>query len=99
SAKPAIIKTVQRIPYENTQVVGSTTVQVTQFEDTGVELLMYVPEVVDDDGRWETTDDTYVRLFIRADVKEEGQRVTVSLDDELANGGVFSLGSNAILVP
>lgn len=99
SAKPAIIKTVQRIPYENTQVVGSTTVQVTQFEDTGVELLVYVPEVVDDDGRWETTDDTYVRLFIRADVKEEGQRVTVSLDDELANGGVFSLGSNAILVP
>ncbi len=96
---PAQIKTVQRIPYENTQVVGSTTVQVTQFEDTGVQLLVYVPEVVDDDGNWATTDDTYVRLFIKAEVKEEGQRVTISLDDELASGGVFSLGNSAILVP
>lgn len=96
---PTIIQTTQQIPYENTVVVGSTAVQVTAFEDTGVTLEIMVPEIIDDDGDWTTRDDTYVRLDIKASVKEEGQRIVVALDDQLAGGSNFSLARNAISVP
>ena len=96
---PTIIQTTQQIPYENTVVVGSTAVQVTAFEDTGVTLEIMVPEIIDDDGDWTTRDDIYVRLDVKASVKEEGQRIVVALDDQLAGGNNFSLARNAISVP
>lgn len=98
-ARPTVIQTTQQIPYENTVVVGSTAVQVTAFEDTGVSLEISVPEVTDDDGNWTTRHDSYIRLDVRASVKEEGQRIVVALDDQLAGGGAFSDANNAITVP
>lgn len=100
AATPTIVETTQRIPYETTRVVGSTTVQVTEFEDTGVRLGVLVPEIIDDDGNWNTHDDTYVRLAVHAEVKEEGQRIVIALDDQLATSSQsFSEGENAITVP
>ncbi len=97
---PTVIRTNNKIPYESTVVVGSTTVQITQFQDTGVTLSLRAPEVIDDDGNWETTDDTYIRLDAYAAVKEEGQRIVVALDDQLASSGEsFAEGENAISVP
>lgn len=98
-ARPTVIQTTQQIPYENTVVVGSTAVQVTAFEDTGVSLEIAVPEIADDDGDWNTRNDSYIRLDVKASVKEEGQRIVVALDDQLAGGGVFSDARNAITVP
>jgi Flp pilus assembly secretin CpaC len=97
---PTVIRTNNKIPYESTVVVGSTTVQITQFQDTGVTLSLRAPEVIDDDGNWETGDDTYIRLDAYAAVKEEGQRIVVALDDQLATSGEsFSEAENAISVP
>lgn len=77
---PTIVETTQKIPYESTVVVGNTVVQVTKFEDTGVKLEITVPDIIDDDGNWNTRDDTYVQLDVKAEVKEEGQRIVVSLE-------------------
>jgi Flp pilus assembly secretin CpaC len=97
---PAIIQTVQEIPYETTTVIGATAVQSTSFRPTGVMLSAFVPTVLDDDGDPDTTDDTYIQLALTAQVDEEGQRITVALDDLLGGaGGVFSQSSNAIRVP
>ncbi|HOZ48495.1 MAG TPA: hypothetical protein PLO37_19780 [Candidatus Hydrogenedentes bacterium] len=98
SAVPTVVQTTQQIPYENTQVVGSTAVQITSFRDTGVSLTVSCPQVVDDDGDPFTRDDTYIQLSVMADVKEEGQRITVALDDMVA-GGIFNQANNAIDVP
>jgi hypothetical protein len=95
---PNTIKTTQKIPYESTRVVGATTVQVTQFRDTGVTLTVSVPDIVDLDGDWQTTDDMLVQLDIHAQVSEEGQRIVVALDDSLASGA-FSFSNNAITAP
>jgi Flp pilus assembly secretin CpaC len=97
---PTVVRTNNQIPYESTRVVGSTTVQVTEFQDTGVTLSLRAPEVIDDDGNWETTNDTYIRLDVYAAVKEEGQRIVIALDDQLATSEEsFSEGENAISVP
>ena len=84
---PTIVETTLKIPYENTVVVGSTAKQITQFEDTGVSLTLFAPEVIDEDGDWGTTDDTYIRLDVRVSVKEEGQRIVVALDDAVTSPG------------
>ncbi len=97
--KPTIVQTTQQIPYESTKVVGSTAVQITVFEDTGVTLELTVPTIIDDDGDWNTRDDTYVQLDVKATVKEEGQRIVIALDDQLAGGGDDSFARNAITVP
>lgn len=96
---PTIIETTQKIPYPTTRVVGSTAVQITAFEDTGVKLEIKVPEVIDDDGNWSTTEDTYIHLDVNAFVKEEGQRIVVALEDQLTTGNDFATGQNALLVP
>lgn len=95
-----IIKTTQEIPYESTVVVGNTAVQVTKFEPTGVTLQITVPDIIDDDGDWNTRDDTYVQLDVKASVQEEGQRIVIALDDQLA-GGVDNnnRAQNLITVP
>lgn len=97
--KPTVIQTIQEIPYESTVVVGSTAVQVTKFEETGVMLSITVPRVIDDDGDYSTRDDTYVQLSVDAMVKEEGQRIVVALDDQLAAGQDFEGAQNQITVP
>jgi Flp pilus assembly secretin CpaC len=98
--QPTVIRTNNRIPYESTRVVGSTTIQITEFQDTGVTLSLRAPEVIDDDGDWETEDDTYIRLDVYATVKEEGQRIVIALDDQLATtGDQFTEAENAISVP
>lgn len=96
---PTIIKTAQQISYESTVVVGSTAVQVTNFEDTGVILTLTVPSVIDDDGDWNTRDDTYIQLDVEATVKEVGQSIVVTLNNQLAGGGDNTLARNAITVP
>ncbi len=98
--QPTIIRTNNKIPYESTRVVGSTTIQITEFQDTGVTLSLRAPEVIDDDGNWETEEDTFIRLDVYATVKEEGQRIVIALDDQLATSGEeFTEGENAISVP
>jgi len=92
----SVVETTQKIPYETTRVVGATTVQVTDYEDTGVNLSVFVPEIIDDDGNWSTHDDTYIRLAVRAIVKEEGQRIVVGLTTSVQG---LPGGQNAITVP
>jgi hypothetical protein len=96
---PTVIQTSQEIPYESTVVVGTTVAQVTEFKPTGVILQVRALQVIDDDNDQNTTDDTYINLELTATVNEEGQRITVSLDDMLGNAGWFTQGSNAISVP
>jgi len=98
-SKPTIIKTTQQVPYEDTTVIGYTPVQTTKFKETGVTLTVLALGVVDDDGDPNTRQDTYIRLNLIATVKEEGQRITVALDDQASSGGVFTDASNAIQVP
>jgi hypothetical protein len=75
------IGTTVQIPYEQTAVVGSTAVQATEFQDTGVGMTIKAPHVIDDDGDWRTTNDTYIMLDVDMKVTEEGGRFTVALDD------------------
>lgn len=96
---PTIIETTQQIPYEDTRVVGSTAVQITNFRPTGVSLHVRALEVIDDDGDAGTADDAYIRLELTATVNEEGQRITVALDDVVASSGPFGSQTNAISVP
>lgn len=99
-AAPTEIKTTQQVPYESTTVVGSTAVQIVEFRESGVSLTVRALELLDDDGNPETTEDSYINMEIDASVIEEGQRITVALDDLLANtGGVFTQTTNAISVP
>lgn len=93
------IQTSQKVPYENTVVVGATTVQTTEFRDTGVMLDVEVPELYDVDGDWTTTDDTIIQLNLNAEVSEEGQRITIALGDQIAAGGGVTVNTNAIRVP
>ena len=81
-----VIKTVREIPYEDTTVVGATTVQATSFRDTGVALTLKVPQVTDDDGNWATLEDTYINLQVQAEVKELGTRIVIALDGSLGGG-------------
>lgn len=92
------IATSQDIPYEDTVVVGSTAVQVTKFRPTGVILNVKAEQVRDLDGNWEDSRDTYIQLDIDAEVKEEGQRVVIALDDALVSN-LFGQGQSAIRVP
>jgi Flp pilus assembly secretin CpaC len=97
---PTIIQTTQLIPYEDTTVVGATAVQTTSFRPTGVMLNVLAPRVIDDDGDPGTTEDVYIQLALTAQVDEEGQRITVALDDMLAGtGGIFAQTSNLIRAP
>lgn len=99
NGEPTSIQTGQKVPYESNVIAGNTPVQVTKFKDTGVILEVRIPKIIDDDGDWSTTEDTFLQLDITAEVKEEGQRITVALDDALANGGLFSSSQNALRVP
>jgi Flp pilus assembly secretin CpaC len=93
-----VIQTTQAIPYEDTQVVGSSTVQITNFRDTGVTLKITCPQVIDDDGNPNTTEDTYIQLQVYAEVMEEGQRIIIALDD-LSTGGFWQEAKNSLAVP
>jgi len=77
---PTEIKTVRENPYARPTVVGTTVVNATDFRDTGVTLWVWVRKVIDDDGDWHTTDDTYVQLYVVADVKERGQDEVIAFD-------------------
>jgi len=99
-ATPTVIETVQRIPYEDTKVFGATAKQITSFRDAGVFLSVQALEVIDDDGDKTTTNDTFINLQLTARVNEEGQRITVALDDDIADSGnIFNNTSSAISVP
>ena len=91
------LTTSAQIPYETTQVVGSTTVQAVEFKPTGVVLTLNAIDIADDDGDYSTKEDMYVRLKIDAQLAEEGQRIVVALDDQLAASGNSDQG--AITVP
>ncbi|MBN2311459.1 MAG: hypothetical protein JXR94_20955 [Candidatus Hydrogenedentes bacterium] len=87
---PAVIKTVQNYPYSAPVVVGNTVVQPTAFRDTGVTLQVTVPELVDDDNDWSTTDDTYIKLDVMVDVLELGTDLIIALDDRLSGAEQIS---------
>ena len=100
AAVPTTISTTQKIPYEKTVAVGSTTVQTTDFKDTGVIVNISALQLYDVDGVPTTSEDTYIQLKLTTTVNEEGQRITVALDDNTSSaGGVFTRTSNAISVP
>ncbi len=99
SEVPTTVQTVRRVPYEDTVVVGNTAVQITDFRDTGVSLNITVPEVTDDDLDWTTNDDTYINLEVQAEVKEEGQRIVVALDDRFQQANEISLARSGISAP
>lgn len=69
------VKTVEKVPYESSKVVGTTTVQITEFKDTGVTFEATLKDIYDDD---------YVVLELRAAVKAAGQRLRVALAQEPA---------------
>ncbi len=97
---PTVIETTQRVPFEDTRVVGASAVQVVSFRDAGVRLSVRALGIADDDGNPMTKEDTYIQLLLETSVKEEGQRITVALDDTLAGAdNLFGGGSNAIRVP
>ena len=97
---PTIIETTQRVPYEDTRVVGQKAVEIVSFRDAGVSLSVRALNLIDDDKNPLTSDDTYIQLLLTATVKEEGQRITVALDDQVAGAdNPFSGQSNAIRVP
>ncbi len=97
---PTRIATTQNIPYEKTVVVGSTTVQTTDFRDTGVMLNVSALQIHEEEGDPNTEGDVYIKLNLSAEIKEEGQRITVALDDSIsAAGGTFARSTNAISVP
>jgi hypothetical protein len=92
-AIPTVIETVEENPYENPTVVGTTVVGVTDFRKTGVILQVGVPEIIDDDGDWvNTVDDTFIKLQLRAEVKELGENIVVAVDDRFA-------GANQVVAP
>jgi len=93
------IKTTQQIPYESTKVVGATSIQIIEFKDTGITLDFRALDAIDDDGDPKTKHDTFIRLKIDAEVREEGQRIVIALDDQLAAAGNFSMAQNAITAP
>ena len=95
---PNTIQIARDVPYENTTVVGNTTVQTTAFHTSGVTLTVSALELFDGDGNWATTDDTFIKLHVTGDVSEEGARIIIALDDLLAGGG-FAEGQNAIEAP
>ena len=67
------VKTVQRVPYETTQVVGTRAVQVTKFRDTGVTLSAQLNGI---------TDDGYLELHLVAKVGALGQRLGVAMAEQ-----------------
>ncbi len=100
AAVPTEIQTTQDIPYEQTVVVGATAVQTTAFRPTGVVLKVSALQVVDESEDPNLLDNVFIQLQISAEIKEEGQRITVALDDSVASAGnTFVRASNAISVP
>ena len=99
AAVPTIIKTTEDVSYENTVVVGATTTQTTAFRPTGVTLTVSALQVVDDDGNPATQEDVYIQLKLTAEINEEGERITVAIDDKNPSGTVFTQTSNAITAP
>ena len=92
NAVPTAIETVEENPYENPTVVGTTVIGTTDFRKTGVMLQVGVPDIIDDDGDWSTTDDTYIQLAILAEVKELGEDIVVAVDESFA-------GANDVVAP
>lgn len=99
AAVPAVIKTSRDVPYTNTIVIGATAVQTTAFKPTGVAMTVSALEVVDDDGNPTTTDDTYIKLKLTAEINEEGQRIAIALDQRTGSGSILNQTSTAISVP
>jgi Flp pilus assembly secretin CpaC len=99
-ATPMVIETVQQIPYEDTKVFGATVRQITSFRDAGVYLSVQAIEILDDDGDKRTTHDTFIHLKLVARVNEEGQRISVALDDSVNVGSsILNPDANEISVP
>lgn len=96
---PTTIKTSQDVPYENTIVIGASAVQTTAFRPTGVQLDVQALKMVDDDQNPVTTDDVYVLLHLTATINEEGQRITVALDQKAGQTNTLTRNTMAISVP
>ncbi len=100
SPVPAIIKTSQDVPYSNTIVIGASAVQTTSFKATGVAMTVSALEVADDDANPLTTDDTYIKLKLTAEINEEGPRIAVALGLTTGSGGLLNqTTTTAITVP
>src|SRR5690606_9468618 len=93
STTPSIIKTVQENPYEKPAVVGQTIIGTTAFRNTGVTLEVFAPNVIDDDMNWNTTEDTYIRLRLRASVNEVGENIIIAVDDRISGADQIGAAS------
>ena len=71
--KKKYVKTVEKVPYETTKVVGTRAVQVTEFMDTGVTLSAQLDGI---------TDDNYLELHLEANVAAAGPRLRVALAEQ-----------------
>ncbi|NUM54082.1 MAG: hypothetical protein HUU46_10600 [Candidatus Hydrogenedentes bacterium] len=91
-ATPTSIETVEENPYESPTVVGTTVVAATEFRKTGVIMQVQIVDVIDDDGNYQTTEDTYFNCVIRAEVKELGEEIVVAEQQQL-------IGANQITAP
>jgi len=91
--------TTQEIPFQATQVVGTTAIEVTKFRETGVSLTLSLEQVTDDDGDWTTTNDTFMLLNINAEVSEQGQNFFIALDQNVVPGSNFNQAQNVIQAP
>lgn len=97
--KTVELGTVTRVPYEKTQVVGTTAQQITDFRETGVSMKLTLNDIIDDDGDWTRNTDTYINLVIDASVKELGQQFVVALDDGQLPATNFNQRQNALTAP
>ena len=96
SAVPTVIKTTNSIPYSNTQVVGQTPVRVISFREVGVTLSVTSPQVIDDDGNPNTTDDTYIQLAINASFLQQGQKRPIQFVTSEETYWIYEFGSRSI---
>ena len=81
----------RRNPYENPTVIGTLSSH-DEFRKTGVIMRVQIVDVIDDDGNWQTTEDTFYNCVIRAEVKELGEEIVVAEQQQL-------LGANQISAP
>ena len=78
----ATIKDTDQVPYEQTSVVGQTTVQVTTFRQTGISLLINFVRLYENEDN-----EKFLMLGIDASDKDEAEMIVVGLDDITAGGG------------
>ncbi len=82
------IETTQQEPYEELQITANTSVPVTRYDKTGVTLKVKVIDILDLDGNWATTEDTFIRMHVSAEVTDLGRLLVVNIDPLRGDQGI-----------